>query len=79
MSEFGFDDLRVRVRSSEFEFGVRVRIRSQSSGSGSGSVLSSVIFNPFVKDNDSKLKQSVSRLVIKALHTAKKMNQELKD
>jgi hypothetical protein len=36
-----------------------------------GEGLSSVIFNSFVKSNDNNLKESVSRLVIKALHTAK--------
>jgi hypothetical protein len=38
---------------------------------GVGEGLSSVIFNSFVKSNDNNLKESVSRLVIKALHTAK--------
>jgi hypothetical protein len=39
-----------------------VPVRSQSSGS----VLSSVIFKSSVKGNDGEIKQSVSRLVIKA-------------
>ncbi len=36
-------------------------------------VLSSVIFNSFIKGNNSKLKHSISKLVMKAEHTARKM------
>jgi hypothetical protein len=72
-----------RFRTTRFFFQCRratnPNVRGRSQSSGSGSALSSVIFNFFVKGNDSKLKQSVSRLVIKALHTAEKMNQELTD
>ncbi len=50
-----------------------------SMNSGSGAVLSSVIFNSSVEDNDSKLKESVLKIVIKVSHTAKQMNRELTD
>ncbi len=46
-----------------------VRVQSQSS----------VIFNSFVKSNGSKLRQSVSRPVIKAPRNSEKMNPELTD
>ncbi len=61
----------VQVRSAEFGFGFGPQ--------SSGSVLSSVIFSFFIKGNGSKLKQSVSRLIIKALHTAKKMSRVMTD
>ncbi len=54
-----------------------VQVRFQNSGSDSGS--SSVIFSSFIKDCSSDLRQSISRFVIEAVETAKKIIGETRD